>query len=97
MNDPSPRVLQRLSGVLGLPYRRLMELADYVMPDDAGTADSPDRPDEAEPVAAGVQAPAPTNDELLRQLEAVRRGLAELKAGQRQLAQTLERIARIEP
>jgi ribosome-binding protein aMBF1 (putative translation factor) len=28
VNNPSPRVLQRLGEVLGVPYRRLMELAD---------------------------------------------------------------------
>jgi transcriptional regulator with XRE-family HTH domain len=67
VNSPSPRVLQRLSEVLGVPYRRLMELADYLMPE------------ESEPMAA-KPAPAPTNAEILRLLEAVRAELAELRA-----------------
>jgi hypothetical protein len=37
--------------------------------------------------------PAPTNAELLRLLEAVLAELAEIKSGQRQLAERLARIA----
>lgn len=93
VNNPSPRVLQRLGEVLDVPYRRLMELADYLMPDDARTAAPTDRPKETGPVAAHGQTRSPTNAELLRQLEAVRGELAELKTGQRQLTEALERIA----
>ena len=32
VQNPSPPVLQRLGGVLGLPYARLMELAGYALP-----------------------------------------------------------------
>ena len=32
VKNPSPRVLQRLAGVLDVSYSRLMELAGYVMP-----------------------------------------------------------------
>ena len=30
--NPSPHILHRLSGVLGVPYAHLMELAGYVVP-----------------------------------------------------------------
>ena len=33
VNSPSPRVLKRLAEVLGVPYPRLMELADYLVPE----------------------------------------------------------------
>ena len=33
VNSPSPRVLKRLADVLGVSYGRLMELADYLMPE----------------------------------------------------------------
>ena len=33
VNSPSPRVLKRLADVLGISYGRLMELADYLMPE----------------------------------------------------------------
>jgi transcriptional regulator with XRE-family HTH domain len=39
VRSPNPRVLQRLSGVLEVPYRDLMALADYLLPaDDAAAA-----------------------------------------------------------
>ena len=88
VNNPSPRVLQRLSDVVGVPYRRLMELADYLMPE----SDVPDRrghSEETEPMAAQTR---PTNAELLRLLEAIRAEFAELKTRQQQLAQALEQI-----
>jgi transcriptional regulator with XRE-family HTH domain len=93
VNNPSPRVLHRLSDVLDLRYRRLMELADYLMPEDAPTAAGPQaQPEETEPMAAEIQ--APTNAELLRLLEAVRAELADLNAGQQQLTQALEQITK---
>ncbi len=36
VKNPSPRVLHRLAGVLGLSYAGLMELAGYFMPDADG-------------------------------------------------------------
>ena len=33
VNSPSPRVLKRLADVLEVSYGRLMELADYLMPE----------------------------------------------------------------
>jgi transcriptional regulator with XRE-family HTH domain len=92
VNNPSPRVLQRLSDVLGVPYRRLMELADYLVPEDSPIAGLPARSEETEPMAAEAHAPSPTNAELLRLLEAVRAELAELKTGQQQLTRALEQI-----
>ena len=76
VNTPSPRVLQRLGSVLEIPYERLMELAGYVPP----------QPQEA----TMPTATAPTNQELVRLLEAVLRELGELKHGQQQLAAALK-------
>ena len=76
VNTPSPRVLQRLGSVLEIPYERLMELAGYVPP----------RPQEA----IMPTATAPTNEELVRLLEAVLQELGELKRGQQQLAAALQ-------
>ena len=76
VNTPSPRVLQRLGSVLEIPYERLMELAGYVPP----------RPQEA----SMPTATAPTNQELVRLLEAVLQQLGELKHGQQQLAAALK-------
>ena len=33
VNNPSPRVLQRLADVLDVPYNRLMALAGYLIPE----------------------------------------------------------------
>jgi transcriptional regulator with XRE-family HTH domain len=92
VNSPSPRVLHRLSEVLDVPYRRLMELAEYLMPDEADVPRSKGRPEEAKPMTASAQAPEATNAELLRLLEAVHAELAELKSGQQQLAQALAQV-----
>jgi transcriptional regulator with XRE-family HTH domain len=81
VNSPSPRVLQRLAATLDLPYARLMELAGHLMPRTT------------EDLLPAATIPAPTNAELLRLLEAVLAELAEIKSGQRQLAERLERIA----
>lgn len=67
--------------MLGVPYRRLMELADYLVPKGSPIAGLPARSEETEPMAAEAHAPSPTNAELLRLLEAVRAELAELKTG----------------
>ncbi len=93
VENPSPRVLQRLSEVLGVPYGRLMGLADYLMPTDAVSAESGQRsPQEADMTAKATDEPA-TNRELARLLEAVLRELAEVRHGQDELASALKRIA----
>jgi transcriptional regulator with XRE-family HTH domain len=80
VGNPSPRVLLRLAGVLGVSYGRLMELAEYVMPD--------------EPTGAPMTATQPpTNDELARLLDAMLRELAELKHGQADLARAVTRLS----
>jgi transcriptional regulator with XRE-family HTH domain len=76
VRSPSPRVLQRLAGALGLSYERLMVAAGYLVPGDVS-------PEEAVPVAAKAN---PTNAELLRQLEAVRAELAALTQAVERLA-----------
>ena len=77
VNTPSPRVLQRLGTVLEIPYERLMALAGYVPP----------RPQEATTMPTAT---APTNQELVRLLDAVLKELGELKHGQQQLAAALK-------
>ena len=87
VNDPSPRVLQRLSEALELPYRRLMALADYLLP--AENSVHIPRPQERTAMTTDT---APTNRELVRLLERVLEQLAEINRGQHQLAEALERI-----
>lgn len=91
VENPSPRVLQRLSEVLGVPYRRLMELADYLLPPDQPTA-AP-RPKEDTTMATQTPTDAPTNRELMLLLQSAVDELAELNRGQHELAAALERLA----
>jgi len=92
VENPSPRVLQRLGEVLGVPYGQLMRLADYLLPGDTGSDAPAGRPSEEVDVTTrqGTDA-APTNRELARLIEAVLRELAELRRGQEELARALER------
>jgi transcriptional regulator with XRE-family HTH domain len=48
VKTPSPRVLARLAGVLGVPYLRLMQLAGYL--DAAQAAEVAGRPPEPHPL-----------------------------------------------
>jgi transcriptional regulator with XRE-family HTH domain len=48
VKSPSPRVLARLAGVLGVPYLRLMQLAGYL--DAAQAAEAAGRPPEPHPL-----------------------------------------------
>lgn len=90
VENPSPRVLQRLSEVLDVPYGRLMELADYLMPSDqpAGTP----LPKEETTMASQTQSDTPTNRELMRLLQSVLDQLAELDRGQQALTEALKRV-----
>lgn len=89
VENPSPRVLQRLSEVLGVPYGRLMKLADYLMPGEGGSPES--GAIEEENAMAQTNAKSPTNSELVRLLETVLCELAEVRRDQKQLAQALAR------
>jgi transcriptional regulator with XRE-family HTH domain len=89
VQSPSPRVLQRLSEVLGVSYGRLMQLADYLMPSEGGSPES--GAIEEEEAMTQTEAKSPTNSELARLLEAVLRELAEVRRGQKELAQALAR------
>jgi transcriptional regulator with XRE-family HTH domain len=80
VGSPSPRVLQRLAGVLGVPYWTLMEEAGYLAP----AAADPTREDP-------MPATPPTNQELARLLAAIRDDLARLQARQEDLARVVER------
>ncbi len=83
VGSPSPRVLQRLAGVLGVPYWTLMEQAGYLEPRLRRDAD-PTREDP-------MPATPPTNQELARLLAAIRDDLARLQARQEDLARVVER------
>jgi transcriptional regulator with XRE-family HTH domain len=77
--NPSPRVLQRLSAVLDIPYRDLMDLAGYLMPDeDNAQGRSVARPSTA------------TNAQLLGHVEALRADVADLRAVQRRILEAVE-------
>jgi transcriptional regulator with XRE-family HTH domain len=88
VENPSPRVLQRLSGVLEVPYGRLMDLAGYLMP-SAGSGEVPQPTEETTAMTADT---APTNHELARLLGQVLETLAEIKRDQGKLAEALERL-----
>lgn len=91
VENPSPRVLRRLSEVLDVSYRRLMELADYLLPPDQPTA-AP-HPKKETTMASQAQTDAPTNRELMRLLQSVLDELAQLNRGQQELAAALKRVA----
>lgn len=94
VENPSPRVLQRLSAALEIPYRRLMELADYLLPSDQPTR-AP-RTKEETTMATQAQTDAPTNRELMRLLQSVLDELAELHRGQQELVAALKRTTGVE-
>ncbi len=84
VTNPSPHVLQRLSGVLDIPYRDLMVLAGYLLPgDDAVGGPAAERP-------AGPPRAA-TNAQLLGHLEALRTDVADLRATQQRILDALQR------
>ena len=89
VQSPSPHVLQRLSEALGVPYHRLMQLADYLVPGEGGSPES--GAIEEEKAMTQTNAKSPTNSELARLLENVLRELAEVRRDQKQLAQALAR------
>lgn len=81
VGTPSPRVLQRVSAVLDVPYWTLMSLAGYVPEGD----DPQDLPLEAfEPIARSRE-DLPTNERAIELLEAIRAELAELSRGHGEL------------
>lgn len=90
VENPSPRVLQRLGEVLGVPYRQLMELADYLMPDEqTSPSGHPVREEVAVAKTTTDTDRAPTNRELARLLEEVLRELADVRRGQEDLARAV--------
>lgn len=93
VENPSPRVLQRLSGVLDVPYGRLMALCDYLLPTDRVQAN----PTEAAIPTTSHAVQAPTNQELARLLEAVLAELSQLRRGQDELTQSLRTSHHPEP
>ncbi len=71
VGTPSPRVLHRLSGVLGISYWNLMDLAGYAVPDD-----------HAVPAVIPAATPAGPPSSIAKVLEEIR---DELKGIRRQL------------
>jgi transcriptional regulator with XRE-family HTH domain len=57
VGTPSPRVLHRLSGVLGVPYWTLMRLAGYVVPNAEDPPELHETPT-GEPTGAAAAGPA---------------------------------------
>ncbi len=92
VRTPSPRVLHRLGGVLGLPYPNLMKLAGYSPETDSTPSSVRVRPSEER--GSGVQPadgevtsePAPTNRRVVRLLEEIRRDVAALREEVRRLS-----------
>ncbi len=94
VENPSPRVLHRLSEVLDVPYGQLMRLADYLMPeDDTRPAGEVRSRQEDDMTAKTKTEAAPTNHELARLLETVLRELAKLRHSQDELAQSLRSLS----
>jgi len=89
VGSPSPRVLQRVAGVLGVPYWTLMEQAGYLAPAPpaSGGAETAAYPTREDPMPATP----PTNLELAQLLAAIRDDLARLQARQEDLARVVER------
>jgi transcriptional regulator with XRE-family HTH domain len=87
VTSPSPHVLKRLSEVLDVPYRDLMALAGYLLPDDDATAPRPKS--SGKPRTGG---PAASNAQLLGHLEALRAEVADLRAQQDEILTALRRL-----
>ncbi len=72
VRNPSPRILERVAGVLDISYGRLMELAGYTLPppQDGG------EPARARPIEQALQ----TEDLTVEELRAVAAFIAHLKS-----------------
>jgi len=93
VNSPNPRVLQRLAEVLDVSYRELMELTGYLMPvAEGGEEATGDPPQVAATGEPRSRTGSPTNDALMRQLEAIRLELAGARDRHDELARELERL-----
>lgn len=88
VGTPSPRVLQRVSAVLDVPYWALMRLAGYV-PEGDDPEDLPPAP--SRPVDRSEE-DLPTNERVIELLEAVRAGLAELSRGHAELRRAIAEL-----
>jgi transcriptional regulator with XRE-family HTH domain len=80
VKNPSPRVLHRLAGALGLSYATLMELAGYVVPRRKEEKMNPGN--------------APTNEQIVRLLEALSSDVRELNRRLDELAKALRASGR---
>jgi transcriptional regulator with XRE-family HTH domain len=83
VGTPSPRVLHRLAEQTGVNYWTLMELAGYVVPDEAGSRTS------TPPKRKPGREPAPDNARIVELLQGLQAELAELRKAQEQLAKRL--------
>jgi len=93
VTSPNPRVLHRLGDVLDVSYRELMELTGYLLPVSEGPAEAArDAPQAAAIRKSGERTRSPTNDELMRELEAIRTELAGVRERHDQFARELERL-----
>lgn len=87
--SPSPRVLERLSGVLEIPYWTLMDLAGYIPDGLAAPSRRPDRKEDK--VSKPNRNVSPTNAEILQQLQQIRTQLERLERSQDALTHMLEK------
>lgn len=91
VRTPSPRVLHRLSGVLDLPYPKLMKLAGYSpetesTPSSIRVGASEERGSGGPPADGDVMSEStPTNRRIVRLLEEIRRDVAALREDVRRL------------
>lgn len=85
VGTPSPRVLQRVSGVLDVPYWSLMRLAGYVPAGDEPESLVPEPVERVDRSEGDV----PTNERVIELLVTIRTELSELSRGQADLHRAL--------
>jgi transcriptional regulator with XRE-family HTH domain len=89
VGNPSPRVLERLAGVLEIPYWTLMDLAGYVPAGQAGRPRRAGRKETTVSHRSGTE--SPTNAEIVRLLREITAQLERLEDNQDGLARLLEK------
>lgn len=89
VRSPSPRVLLRLAGVLGLKYERLMQGAGYAVSGTAAAGAGRKGANMKKPSSRGF-----TNEEIVRLLGSVQKSLDELAQHQDELAREVRSLAK---
>ena len=89
VRNPSPRVLERLAGVLEIPYWTLMDLAGYVPSGQARPSHRAGRKEDT--VSQPNRDDSPTNAEIVRLLQEMTAQLERLEQSQERLARLVEK------